>query len=80
MEDQLTLFKPRGTDYVRHTTASPPGLKMLSTPLCLIGYKVLYAFLNELQPSAELSANIILVCFFLLFAQFLASHLSDIKK
>ena len=24
---------PGGTDYARHTTASPPGCKMLSTPL-----------------------------------------------
>ena len=31
--DQLTLFKPWGTDYARHTTAIPPGFKMLSTPL-----------------------------------------------
>ena len=31
--DQLTLFKPWGADYARHTTASPPGFKMLCTPL-----------------------------------------------
>ena len=30
---QLTLFKPWGVDYARHSTASPPGFKMLSTPL-----------------------------------------------
>ena len=33
LADQLTLFKPRGADYVRHTTASPPGFKIISTPL-----------------------------------------------
>ena len=34
LADQLTLLKPRGgADYARHTTASPPGCKMLSTPL-----------------------------------------------
>ena len=31
--DQLTLFKPWGVDYAHHTTARPPGFKMLSTPL-----------------------------------------------
>ena len=31
--DQLTLLKPRGADYAPHTTASPSGLKKLSTPL-----------------------------------------------
>ena len=30
---QLTLFKPWGADYARHSTASPPRFKMLSTPL-----------------------------------------------
>ena len=33
LADQLTLLKPWGADYARHTTASPPGCKMLSTPL-----------------------------------------------
>ena len=33
LADQLTLFKPEGADYARHTTASPPGFKILSTPL-----------------------------------------------
>ena len=32
LADQLTLFKPWGGDYARHTTTSPPGFKMLSTP------------------------------------------------
>ena len=36
MVDQLTLFKPWGAYYARHTTASPPGFKMLSTPLLLV--------------------------------------------
>ena len=30
---QLTLFKPGGADFAPHTTASPPGIKKLSTPL-----------------------------------------------
>ena len=33
LADQLTLFKSRGADYARHTTASLPEFKMLSTPL-----------------------------------------------
>ena len=33
---QVTLFKPWGADYARHSTASPPGFKMLSTPLLLV--------------------------------------------
>ena len=33
LADQYTLFKPVGADYAPHTTASPPGLKKLSTSL-----------------------------------------------
>ena len=33
LADQLALLKPWPADYACHTTASPPGLKMLSTPL-----------------------------------------------
>ena len=33
LADQLTLLKPWGANYARHTTASPPGCKMLYTPL-----------------------------------------------
>ena len=43
LADQLTLFKPWGADYVRHTTASPPGFKMLSTPL---GLHILYTIIT----------------------------------
>ena len=33
LADQLTLLKPWGADYALHTTANPPGCKILSAPL-----------------------------------------------
>ena len=34
--DELTLFKPRGADFARHTTTNPPpGFKILPTPLII---------------------------------------------
>ena len=36
LADQLTLFKPKGVDYVPHTTTSPIGFKKLSTPLLYV--------------------------------------------
>ena len=36
LADYLTLFKLWGANYARHTTPSPPGWKMLSTPLYIL--------------------------------------------
>ena len=44
LADQLTLFKPGGeggTDFAPHITASPPGFKKLSAPLCFLQRRAL---------------------------------------
>ena len=45
--DQLTLFKPGGTDYAKHGINCPPGFKKLSTPQHILGIKLFPVQLEE---------------------------------
>ena len=51
MADQLTLFKPRGADYARQTTASPPP--RIQNAIYTSGMYVFKHFLANFQRTNE---------------------------